>query len=187
VNLYGFVGNSSISFIDKLGLTTMSTCEADESCGESMSCLPEFYEGTDVELSATYEEKVRGQWKQFAPPLVTTASPSYFTDSKGGFSFLDAFTVVIFYEEQVSSIYVVQDRTSHVRYIKWCTVYNKDRTIKCDGYKRRTEIKYDKYRNDSGKRVTRTRTRHVTHQVFTGVGGPVINEEIIINGDDKGE
>jgi hypothetical protein len=119
--------------------------------------------------------------------MVTTASPSYFADSKGGFSLLDAFTVVIHYEEQVSSIYVVQDRISHVRYIKWCTVYNKDRTIKCDGYKRRSEIKHDEIRTDSGRRLTRTRTRHVTHQIFTGVAGPVFSEDIFINGDDKGE
>jgi hypothetical protein len=63
INLYGFVRNNAIDFADKFGLTTMLTCEADESCGESMSCLPEFYEGSDIELSQTREEKVRGHGK----------------------------------------------------------------------------------------------------------------------------
>ena len=163
LNLSGFIGNNGVGKWDYLGLQDLS-CEADESCGETMSCLKEHYEGTDAGTpSSPTTTRQKGTWFRVGPILHTTA----------GEGPLDLFGVNQWDEKRIDTLYSEQTRIDIVRYRKWCTVYTKDYIKKCDGWVRRKESVTVTTKNKIGTETVRRIVR-TTHAAATGWAGPII-------------
>ena len=184
INLYGFVGNDGLNWIDVLGLSDDDLkCKADPDCGETISCLPEYYEGTDAgkpsDPTITY---TKGTWRIVWGTLVrTTAGPAVVG---GGPALIhDLFAVNRWTETRVDTKYVEQTRVDKIRYRKWCTVYKKDYSIKCDGWSRRVEEKTVTTKHKIGT-VTRWRDVITTHAPGTGWAGPIISTDYEYWGND---
>jgi uncharacterized protein RhaS with RHS repeats len=163
LNLYGFIGNNGVGKWDYLGLQDLS-CEADESCGETMSCLKEHYEGTNAGApSSPTTTRQKGTWFRVGPKVQTTA----------GDGALELFGVNQWDEKRIDTLYSEQTRIDIVRYRKWCTVYTKDYIKKCDGWVRRKESITVTTKNKIGTETVRRIVR-TTHAAATGWAGPII-------------